>query len=218
MNVDDSIDTFKRALERCNRGDCDDCSYKKYVDCTTQRNKDTIAALTEMEKEISKLKKYVDEKVFEVPIKKYIKQDSSLVIVGITILSKEEYDLYKDAIPLFNNYWWLRSPGSSSPYACIVYDYGARDGNDYDVVDNGENAVRPALIINLESSNLNIGDEFTFADRDWTVISDALAICNSDIGTCPFRDYWAASDANVYEKSDLKRYVEDWFIVATKGE
>lgn len=141
-------------------------------------------------------------------IERYIKEHDSVEIVGVTILSKEEYNSYNDIIPEINNSWWLRSPGIEQFRAACVHSSGS---SDYYSVNYAHYAVRPALIINLESSNLNIGDRFVFADKDWTVISDMLAICNSNIGTCTFRKNWEASNANVYEKSDLKKYVEDWF-------
>ena len=51
------------------------------------------------------------------------------------------------------SWWWLRSPGYDSGYAAGVYDYGwvYRYGHDVGSSDDG---VRPALHLNLSSSNL----------------------------------------------------------------
>ena len=51
------------------------------------------------------------------------------------------------------SWWWLRSPGYDSSYAAGVYDYGwvYRYGHDVGSSDDG---VRPALHLNLSSSNL----------------------------------------------------------------
>ncbi len=46
--------------------------------------------------------------------------------------------------------WWLRSPGFGSDCAAIVGSDGSVHSHGYDV-DNDNNAVRPALWINLES-------------------------------------------------------------------
>lgn len=72
----------------------------------------------------------------------------------------KEYTKYNE-----NIYWWLRSPGSDSDVAAAVYDsgwvyrYGGIVSIDYD-------GVRPALHLNLSSSNL-----YSYAG---TVCSDAM--------------------------------------------
>ena len=51
------------------------------------------------------------------------------------------------------DFWWLRTPGGSSWNASSVADDGC--GNyDWDSVDSTHDAVRPAMHINLSSSNL----------------------------------------------------------------
>lgn len=71
--------------------------------------------------------------------------------------------------------------------------------------------VRPALqILNPESSNLNPGDQLEVVGHGWTVLNGGLALCNEIIGRTQFRKDWEAPDANVYERSDVKRYVEEW--------
>ena len=64
-----------------------------------------------------------------------------------------------------NVWWWLRSPGDSSDDAAGVSDYGwvYRDGYNVSVIDDG---VRPALHLNLSSTNL-----YSYAG---TVCSDAM--------------------------------------------
>ena len=137
-------------------------------------------------------------------------------ITGATLLSKEEYEASKDNIPPFDNWWWLRSPSIYDKYynqaVCVDGDYG-------NLIDSGENValgeigVRPALCIsNLSSSNLQIGDKFEFGDRNFTIISDKYALCDESIGECVFRMDWTAEDANDYEASDVKKYIDDWFI------
>lgn len=53
-----------------------------------------------------------------------------------------------------NIYWWLRSPGYSSySYAAEVYDDGWVNGGGHDV-GNGSDGVRPALHLNISSTNI----------------------------------------------------------------
>ena len=56
-----------------------------------------------------------------------------------------------------NCWWWLRSPGEKSEKAADVYD----DGHVYRLgidVDNNDGAIRPALTIDLESSEISYAD------------------------------------------------------------
>ena len=67
------------------------------------------------------------------------------------LLSVEEYERYKDSIPLVKEYWWLRSPGKYSNYGayvksdCSVYLIGTEV--EY------EGGIRPALWLSLTPSN-----------------------------------------------------------------
>lgn len=142
-------------------------------------------------------------------------QDKQLPdIKGITLLSLAEYQELKSNISL-KHWWWLRSPGrSASNAAFMVGVYG--DVHDYGYSVNGEFGVRPALI--LDSSNLNVGDSFEFGNHTFTVISEKYALCDDAIGKHCFRKDWNAKDANNYEASDVKKYVEDWYEKALLAE
>lgn len=146
-----------------------------------------------------------------------VRKDVNLDVQGITLLSVEEYEACREYVPPFNGIWWLRSPGSSSEYAAVVsrsggvYSYGGSVSYDY--------AVRPALkLVGLKSANLQIGDNFRLFGHDWTVVSDTHALCNDSIGESPFREDYEAEDANNYEKSDIKRFIEEWFDEQCKAE
>lgn len=139
------------------------------------------------------------------------KESIELEIDGVTLLTTEEAKaLPREQIKIGDD-WWLRSPGYNVNNAAFVdgeagfvYDYG------YNV--SKEFGVRPALqISNLQSSNLEIGDRFDFADYSWTVIAEDKALCDDIIGYSAFRKDWKAKDANDYEKSDIKKYLEDWW-------
>lgn len=124
---------------------------------------------------------------------------------GLTLLSKEEYFELKENIPKVEFWWWLRSPGLSSLSACDVYDYGRLGGSP---VNNDYDAVRPALILASES-NFIIGDKFIFDNHHWTVVSNEYALCDDKYCYMWFREDWKASDANVYDASDIKKYIDD---------
>lgn len=134
-----------------------------------------------------------------------------LRITGATLLStriaeKLSLDLRKHA-----NWYWLRSPGdfsrsvASVDYEGYVFNYGLPAYSSHI-------SVRPALYIkNIESSIFKVGDTLMFGGKEFEIISDSLALCSSDIGKCAFRKDRNAEDANDYEKSDVKKYVDDWF-------
>lgn len=140
----------------------------------------------------------------------YIISKKELDITGITLLSIEECEKHKQHITPIDCVWWLRSPGYSSECAACVH----RDGNvlrHRGYVHHIGIAVRPALQIkNPNYAKLNAGDRFGLFGYDWTVISRELALCDEAIEKHAFREDWRAKDANDYEKSDVKRFVEEW--------
>lgn len=143
-------------------------------------------------------------------IKKQITTEISMEIKfsEITLLSIEEYESNKDLIPAFDYWWWLRSPGSFQNGAADVTVRGALDSSN---VSYTCGVVRPALRIwNLESSNLESGDKLIIAGKTWTVLRGGLVLCDESIGYSAFCEDVSASDANVYEKSDVKKFVEGW--------
>jgi len=142
-------------------------------------------------------------------VQKYTAEDVDLDIVGTTLLSAEEAEKLPSELRRYARWWWLRSPGKFFNSAASVHSDGfiSLYGNTVNV----SNAIRPVLQINIKSSNLQIGDVFEFGGKEFRVVSDNLAFCLSDIGTYPFRKNWKTTDANDYEKSDVKKFVDDWF-------
>lgn len=139
----------------------------------------------------------------------------NLDIEGITLLSRSEYKEYRDRIPARKFWWWLRSPDKYyGIYAGVVDDDGSIDA----YIVYYERGVSPALICNLTSSNLEIGDKINWRGFTWTVISDKYVLCDDKIGDHCFRKDWQAEDANVYEKSDVKKYVEGWLKEAMEDD
>lgn len=60
------------------------------------------------------------------------------------LLSKDEYEKYRNKIPRVNGWWWLRSPDYNSYYAAYVYPDGSVNSSGSSV-DNDLGGVRPAL-------------------------------------------------------------------------
>lgn len=137
-------------------------------------------------------------------------------ITGATLLSAEEAKKLDKGILKADKDWWLRSRGfNDNTAACVIGDSGYIDGLflEYSF------GVRPALTIsNLETSNLKIGDTITFGNHIFTIISDHYALCNDIIEKCAFRKDWTAINANVYEVSDVKKFVDDWFAKAKENK
>ncbi|MBR6252749.1 MAG: hypothetical protein IKR04_02805 [Clostridia bacterium] len=141
--------------------------------------------------------------------KKIIKQEIDLDIAKITLLSEEEYEAAKNIIPVRDDRWWLRSPIEFfEPIATYLVSKVGKLDSSYvpDIY-----GVRPALKIrNLKSSGLIIEDKIELAWHAWTVISDELALCDDIVGHTFFREDMKAEDANNYEKSDIKKWLENW--------
>lgn len=141
-------------------------------------------------------------------IKKLIEMECDAKFVGLTLLSEKEYTENREFIKLLNNLWWLRSPCYySRSHASCVCGHGGLGYND---IDDTNSSVRPALILNSESSFI-VGDKFKYYDHNWTVISAKYALCDEEFCRMTFRKCWTADDANDYEVSDIKRYLDsEW--------
>ena len=131
---------------------------------------------------------------------------------GATLLSIEEAEQILQNILSFGDWWWLRSPGCSIIYAAYVYINGCVNGNGLRV-DDDYGSVRPALQLNLESSNsVSDGTKLRIGEYDFTVVCNGnYALCDTSIGTAMFREDWEAEDANIYEASDVKKYINNWY-------
>ena len=147
-------------------------------------------------------------------------EEINLKITGATLLSIEEAEALPDHLRRYTNWWWLRSPGIRHIYASYVNCSSCVNfNNSGEFVDDSETSVRPALKIeNLKSFGLKAGDSILFADKEFEVVSDTLAFCTTDIGKHCFRDDEEAESANNYEKSDVKKFVDEWFKRAKEKE
>ena len=136
-------------------------------------------------------------------------------ITGATLLSFEEYEKYKYDILRIDDCWWLRSPSHYS-YAAAVVDMTAAATMLVIMLYYDDYAIRPALkISNLE--DVEVGDKIKFDGKTFTVISPEYALCDTAIGHGAFRKDSNAADANIYEASDVKKFVDKWFEDAVKA-
>ena len=155
-------------------------------------------------------------------VTRIITQELDLEITEATLLTIEEARKLPKRLRTYDGtndeWWWLKSPGLCPNHVTFVdSDSFVNSFGDYAYVDN---IVRPVLIIsNFDSSNLQIGDTFEFGNEKFEVISNGKAFCLGYINYMEFRKDPDAPDANDYEKSDIKKYIDDWFekVKETKG-
>lgn len=135
----------------------------------------------------------------------------SMEIKSATLLTIEEAEtLLTKEVRKYNCWWWLKTPGYN-PYAVMcVCSSGSLNDFGFDIHNNG-GCVRPALEIDLKSSNLNVGDTFQFGNKNFKIISETMAFCLGDIGKSCFRKKYKALHACHYETSDVKKFIDEWF-------
>ncbi len=156
-------------------------------------------------------------------VEKGIMPEPEFEITDVTLLSKNEYDTYRDEIAFdMAQWWWLRSPGSSSKYANFVRNDTGSVGNYAHSVSTDYFGVRPALICDLDDVGYSVGDKVSGSGYEWTVISDLISVtddpynghglilCDEIVGQTAFRTDDTASDANVYDVSDVKQWLANW--------
>ena len=128
-------------------------------------------------------------------------------IVSATLLTVEEAkQLPQEILTAAHDSWWLRSPGDEDRYAACVFGAHVYDDGEYVDMKLG---VRP--VITFKSSDLEVGDKFIAFGYEWTVVFPNKALCDDVIGRSAFREDWQMSDANNYEKSDIKEHIDYWF-------
>lgn len=157
-------------------------------------------------------------------LRRKINEEESIVlpngirIQGTTLLSAEESRRLPVNMRKFKHNWWLRTPGTGqSYYAATVRGDGFVDTGG-EIVCDPFSAVRPALLVDLSASELKPGEFFKVGDFGFDIISDTKALCTGSIGNFPFRRNCRADDAAVYETSDVRKYMEEWYANLWAGE
>lgn len=131
-------------------------------------------------------------------------------INGITLLSAEEAESIPKYIRSIGKFWWLRSLSFLSNSATGVNSNGLVGSSCLYVKFGIKACVRPALILNLKYSNLKNMDRVSLFGHTWTVVLNKYLLCDKSIGYCSFRKNYEADDSDIYEKSDVKTYIEKW--------
>lgn len=132
----------------------------------------------------------------------------------ITLLTKEEYERYRSAIPVVDDSWWLRSPGYTRLRIAAVDNVG--NVNEHGCyIDYTYATVRPALRLDLEpSDNLFwykperlIGTKIKYGNHQWTVLNlepgSIYALCDTVVSSGRFD-----GKSNDWDTSELKQWLE----------
>ena len=126
-------------------------------------------------------------------------------IKGITLLTTEEADQLPLYIAACGGSWWLRSPGWFSNYAANV-DYNGDVDSAGTSLDFDEIAIRPVLL--CDPVELPLGHVVKLFGEEWLYIGDGKLLARKPIGRCAFNK--SSEKGNVYEGSDIEKYVNDW--------
>lgn len=141
---------------------------------------------------------------------KYIPVETTMELIGATLLSVDEFEKHKEYITPINGEWWLRDAGKIAGFAGYVYYDGTGEwhGDPEGSPIEDEKLIRPAVTFEAEalSEKLHMGDRFDIGETAFTVISNNMAIANKPIG----EGYFDAQ-SNDYEQSSVKGMVEKWF-------
>lgn len=140
-------------------------------------------------------------------VKKLVSIEKDLKVLGATLPSIEDILSVPVKERVYNNWYWLCSPGSLRHTA----GYVSYSGEVYDraTVDCNFGSVRPALILsNISGTDFNVGDVFEICSYRFKIISNTLAwMYEQDLGRYRFDN-----NTNVYEDSDIKKLVDEWFM------
>lgn len=125
----------------------------------------------------------------------------------IFLLSKEEYEKYKDEIPYHSVWWWLRSPSLFDNLVAGVYSDGdtSENGHYVDYIC----AVRPAIHIpNPNGLPYKIGERIMRKSYPWIVIDEeeGIAIAETPIS---FRSF--DKENSNYENAEIRKFLLDWW-------
>lgn len=167
-----------------------------------------------MNNEITELKKQIEQLKNELKtLQKKVEQKTPIGFEDdpIFLLSKEEYEKYKNNIPKFSAWWWLRSSNEDFYYAAIVDTNGSVI--DCDLLNEDRNLVRPALRISHLKCNTvlnydSTGTRFFALGATWKIIDDEEDIA---IAEMPLMSYQFDTESNNYEESEVRKKLLGWY-------
>ena len=142
-------------------------------------------------------------------------RDIDINITGITLLNRVEYEQYRDLIPNAGMAtWWLHPLGiidEVKKYSNLVPFIDSDGDMGVSCTPWEEREVRPVLI--FDPCDVKVGAKFRFGGYSWTILSYTCALCDSSIGTSPFRIIKLDTDTknmSDFEKSSVKEIIEGW--------
>ena len=110
----------------------------------------------------------------------------------------------------FNPYW-LKNPGRyeyNTTAACV---HGAGEISEEGFLITAELRVRPVLYVSgLTEYDVIPYDELKLFNRVWIAIPENTLLLKCSLGTYCFRKDYMVDDANEYEASDIKKYLDGW--------
>ena len=122
-------------------------------------------------------------------------------LFGARLLTKSEFDMYKNDIPNIKTSWFLDSSQEELEIACIVCSNKISR-----VHVSAHYGIRPALEIASHGDDLKVGDYFQLGVRSYRLLSDKLAIC-----IAPYDVDWYDSLNNNYDKARIKFRIDSFF-------
>ena len=129
---------------------------------------------------------------------------NSIYPESLELLTLEEVNQLPQKVRSYICWWWLKSPGQFDDFALGV----GKDGTVYShgcIVDD-TGAVRPVLTVsNLDSSNLELYDNYQLLDNFWIYIGDNKFLYDG----IPVKHIFD-KDSNDYESSEIKGYLDNW--------
>lgn len=115
-------------------------------------------------------------------------------LLGYKLLTKEEFNTFKESIPAIGNSWWLISKDEENNLIDYV-DYGHSTNHCGIKPDTNKLDVRPFLLVDVEDY---IGKNVKFANKNWLFSEDrTIAYCIGSIGKCTF--------------DELEEFTKKWF-------
>ena len=171
-----------------------------------QHTESEEAFVSKTEKEIEQLQKKIEKEISK------LQRDDTFGFEddSIFLLSKEEYEQYKDQIPQINCWWWLRSPGYFSCNVAGVNSDGSIS-NYGDCVHHNNNAVHPALKLKsidpLYYNKTRDGRGVIYCGTTWECIDEEKEYYIAEMPIA-FRRFDGKS--NDYALSEIRKFLYNW--------
>lgn len=125
------------------------------------------------------------------------------------LISYSEFKEHEKIIPPIDTRWWLCDSDRKDHGACCVYTINSTNYIAYYFY-RDDVGVRPAITISNPEQVYKYGSTITVCNYDWTVLrsdeNECYALCTTVIGK-----HRIDPVTNIYEKSEIKLWIEDFF-------